>query len=112
MFPPLRQVTSYLAAADAATLAQSALGVVAVTYVAPPLAKASADKIRGYAGERGSGRGGWGRWPSPLARMVWRYPPAATSTAAHSASPPPHPPQATCCPPPCLTRWWPTAATC
>lgn len=42
---------SFLATADTATLAEGALGVVAVSYFAPPLLKAGADALRGYAGD-------------------------------------------------------------
>ena len=41
---------SFLASTEPSTLAEGALAVVALAYLLPPMAKASADKLRGYAG--------------------------------------------------------------
>lgn len=52
---PCKQAASFLASASPSNLAEGVLGVVAVAYLAPPLAKNAADRIRGYAGGQAEG---------------------------------------------------------
>ena len=112
-FPPA-QAASFLASASPSNLAESALAIVAVAYLAPPLAKNAADRIRGYAG------GLAGAW-RVLSRQGLRHIEASVTTLqgqpngvrtfSTGCAPPPLQVQATLSPAPPLMRWCPRAAT-